>query len=184
MFSPVLYALFINGLVKKLQESKLGIVLSELVTLESLLYADDIVLITDDKFKLQQMLDIVAEYAKKWRFELNPKKSEIVVFGSKYPPKNLTLQLGEHTLETVSCYKYLGIELTRTLKWTPYTERILEKATRNMQKTWAMGIPGGFLGIKVSVMKRRSILEYGCEIWGLAPSQILRDCKYRWDENS
>ena len=51
VLSPVLYALFINGLVKKLQESKLGIVLSELVTLESLLYADDIVLITETKPK-------------------------------------------------------------------------------------------------------------------------------------
>ena len=58
VLSPVLYALFINGLVKKLQESKLGIVLSELVTLESLLYAADMVLITDDKLKLQQMLTL------------------------------------------------------------------------------------------------------------------------------
>jgi hypothetical protein len=45
VLSPVLYALFINGLVRKLQSSKLGVPLNASQTLECLLYADDIVLL-------------------------------------------------------------------------------------------------------------------------------------------
>ena len=74
---------------------------------EYLLFADDIV-IAENRYKLQALLDIVAEYAKKWRFEINPKKSGVVVFGLRYPPRNLTFNLGEHTLDT-DC-KYLGLK--------------------------------------------------------------------------
>jgi hypothetical protein len=170
VLSPLLYALFINGLVTELNKSGLGVEISEGKLLSALLYADDIVLISENKWKLQKMLDIVYEYSKKWKFELNPKKSEVVVFGLRYPPRNLVMNLGEHKLKTVKMYKYLGIELTRTLDWRPYTKRILEKARKNMTQTWAMGISGGFMTVKTGELVWtslvRSIVEYGCEVWG------------------
>jgi len=61
VLSPVLYALFINGLVRKLQSSKLGVPLNASQTLECLLYADDIVLLAENKTKLQALLDLVAD---------------------------------------------------------------------------------------------------------------------------
>ena len=39
-----------------------------------LLYADDIVLLAERRRDLQDMLDIVTSYSKKWRFRVNPKK--------------------------------------------------------------------------------------------------------------
>jgi len=78
VLSPVLYALFINGLVRKLQSSKLGVPLNASQTLECLLYADDIVLLAENKTKLQALLDLVADYARKWRFELIPRKAELL----------------------------------------------------------------------------------------------------------
>jgi len=138
VLSPILYAFFINGLIDELKQAQLGVEISPEVLIDCLLYADDIVLITDSKEKLQRMLDIVTEYARKWRFELNPKKSEVVVFGMRYPPRDLQMKLGQHILKQVGQYKYLGIELTRTLfKWNIYTKSILEKATRNMAHVWA-----------------------------------------------
>jgi hypothetical protein len=102
------------------------------------------------------------------------KKSGIVVFG--LPKKNFSLKLGEHEVDTVEFYKYLGIELTRTLNFKLYTERILEKASRNMQRVLAMGVAGGFLGHKLAetVWKSlvRSVLEFGCEVWGLCPPKF------------
>ena len=47
------------------------------------MYADDIVLIAKNEKELQKMIDIVVKYSHKWRFELNNKKTEIVIFGSK-----------------------------------------------------------------------------------------------------
>jgi hypothetical protein len=171
VLSPLLYALFINGLVKELNALNLGVSLNEKEQkLSTLLYADDIVLVTDSRYKLQRMLDAVTTYAKKWRFELNPKKSEVVVFGVKYPPRNVTWKLGDNNIKQVTQYKYLGIELTRTLKWRPYIKRVLAKARRNMTQALAMGVSGGYMSTRLAcvVWKSlvRSIIEYGCEIWG------------------
>ena len=76
VLSPILYALFINGLIDQLNRANLGVEITPGYILACLLYADDIVLLADDKKNLQKMLDIVSEYARKWRFKLNPKKRE------------------------------------------------------------------------------------------------------------
>ena len=182
MYSPLLYALFINGLVTKLREMKLGVPLGDGKTLEILLYADDIVLLAENKVNLQEMLEVAAEYARQWRFEINPKKSGVVVFGKRYPPRKLTLRVGEIEIQ----YKYLGIELTRTLRWKPYTDRILEKANRNLQKSWAMGISGGYLGARTAMViwssLVRSVVEYGAEIWGEGLLPQFEKLQCRMDE--
>lgn len=170
ILSPLLYALFINGLVKEINTLNKGINITSEKKLSTLLYADDIVLISDNRYALQQMLDTVSAYAKKWRFELNPRKSEVVVFGERFPPRNVIWKLGEHTIKQVPQYKYLGIELTRTLKWNTYLKRILTKAKKNMTQALGMGIRGGYTRIRLAniiwMSLVRSIIEYGCEIWG------------------
>jgi hypothetical protein len=178
VLSPLLYAIFINGLVKELNELNIGVEIEkEGKTLSSLLYADDIVLIADDRYNLQTMLNTVTKYAKKWRFELNPKKSEVVVFGQKYAPRNIKWKLGDKIIKQVTQYKYLGIELNRKLNWSPYLKRVLGKARRNMTRSMAMGIKGGFLTPRLAnilwMSLVRSIIEYGCEIWGNTSSTHL-----------
>jgi hypothetical protein len=105
-----------------------------------------------------------------WRFELNPKKSQVVVFGTRQPPRHVKWKLGDNDIEQVGQYKYLGIELTRTLRWNAYLKRILAKAQRNMTQALAMGVSGGFMSTRLAniiwMSLVRSILEYGCEIWG------------------
>jgi len=170
ILSPLLYALFINGLVREINSLNKGIHITQEQKLSALLYADDIVLMCENRYDLQDMLDVVSKYAKKWRFELNPKKSEVVVFGTKYPPRNVEWKLGESKIKQVTKYKYLGIELTRTLKWHPYIKRVLAKAKRNMTQALAMGISGGCMTVRMAnivwMSLVRSIVEYGCEIWG------------------
>ena len=117
----------LNGLVRELNKLNKGVEIEEGQRINSLLYADDIVLMAENRYQLQEMLDVVAAYAKKWRFELNPKKSEVVVFGLKRAPRNIGWKLGENDIKQVTQYKYLGIELTRTLRWAPYFKRILAK---------------------------------------------------------
>src|SRR5690349_7714712 len=113
----------------------------------------------ENRAQLQQMLDSVANYAKKWRFELNPKKSEVVVFGAKRAPRNVVWRLGEHNIKQVTQYKYLGIELTRTLRWRPYINRVLGKAKRNMTQALAMGVSGGFMSTRLACIVWKSLVR-------------------------
>jgi hypothetical protein len=171
ILSPLLYALFINGLIKELKRLDIGVEIEEGgEKLNSLLYADDIVLLAQNRQDLQKLMNAVTDYARKWRFELNPKKSEVVVFGMKRAPRNIVWKLGEHVVKQVNQYKYLGMELTRTLNWNSYIKRIVSKAKRNMTQALGMGISGGFMTVRMActVWKSlvRSVLEYGCEVWG------------------
>ena len=80
VLSPLLYALFINGLAESLKQQHQGVWMWER-QVGILLYADDIVLIADSPQQLQQMLDITAEYASQWQFRFNtkPGKSDVVI---------------------------------------------------------------------------------------------------------
>lgn len=168
VLSPVLFAIFINGLAKTIKESNLGIDIGENLNLSILLYADDIVLISDNCKNLQKMMDLVSSYAYRWRFQLNRKKSEVVVFGKTRARRKWRLSGGE--VRTVGHYKYLGIEFTSTLNWGPYVNRIVKKARRNMVKAWAMGVSGGYtsvsLGVKIWKSLVQSVVDYGSEFWG------------------
>ena len=179
VLSPLLYAIFINGLVRELKELNCGIEIGDNneVNICSLLYADDIVLMAEDRYTLQLLMSTVANYAKRWKFELNPKKSEVVIFGRVRAPRNIVWKLGENVIKQVKQYKYLGIELTRTLRWGPYLKRVFTKAKRNMTQALAMGIKGGFMSTRLAntiwTSLVRSIIEYGCEIWGDHPTPDL-----------
>ena len=83
----------------------------------------------------------------------------------KRAPRNIRWKLGEHNIKQVTQYKYLGIELTRTLRWAPYFKRILAKGKRNMTQALAMGIRGGFMTTRLAriiwMSLVRSVIEYG-----------------------
>ena len=46
-----------------------------------LMFADDIVLIAENRLDLQLLMDITLEYSRKWRFNFNYEKSAVVIFG-------------------------------------------------------------------------------------------------------
>ena len=44
------------------------------------MYADDLALLARSPGELQLMMNIITQYAKKWRFEINPTKTKILCF--------------------------------------------------------------------------------------------------------
>ena len=82
VLSPLLYAVYVNGLHDALRKHGLGVrIYGRLIPL--LLYADDIVLLASNAAELQRMLRVVSDYAYKWRFEVNHGKSGVVASGCK-----------------------------------------------------------------------------------------------------
>ena len=80
--SPLLFSLFINELTKDIIESgKHGIQLApDLIELLILLFADDVVLLSDSVFGLQTQLNVLFNTAKRLDLIVNLDKSNIVVF--------------------------------------------------------------------------------------------------------
>ena len=77
--SPTLFNIFLNDLANELNALNLGMQMEDL-KICVLLHADDIVIISENEEKLQELLDHVHELCKKWQLDLNIDKTQIVHF--------------------------------------------------------------------------------------------------------
>ena len=100
--SPILFSVFINDLLKEVEQTGLGIHLNSRKTVGGMLFADDFVGISDSEESLQKLIDVVYSYCSKWRIRANLSKSAVMVFSKD--AVNGCLKWGEYRLPIVSSY--------------------------------------------------------------------------------
>ena len=103
--SVVEYATLIDEISKELRKRAQGVTTAPGTKIDSLLWMDDVCLIHRDRDKLQQMLHITNQVAKKYHIEFEAAKCKVVTIG-KGPSSKPTLN--GQILEEVEAYKYLG----------------------------------------------------------------------------
>eukprot|EP00732_Lithocolla_globosa_P004946 Lithocolla_globosa_v1_NODE_4798_length_1362_cov_174.227238.p1 type:complete len:209 gc:universal NODE_4798_length_1362_cov_174.227238:1059-433(-) len=91
VLSPLFFNLFINGLIKEVNDCKTGLSFAGTEKkLACALFADDIALLDTTPQGLQKLLKAVEDYAKKWRFrfatEADDPKCKVVVYYPTTPP--------------------------------------------------------------------------------------------------
>jgi hypothetical protein len=94
LLSPILFALYINDLAQEIKKENLGakLVMHKDGRISILMFADDIVLASEDKRKLEKLMDTMYQYSLKWRFSFNYEKCAVVVFDAS--TKNREIKLG------------------------------------------------------------------------------------------
>ena len=128
--SPTLFGLYINDLVNSLKEGSQGITIEELVIV-CLLYADDLVLISESEEDLQNMLNIVHDWCLKWRMKVNVSKSKIVHYRVRgHEQSSFDFKLGGQSLEIKDRYPYLGVVLDAHLNFDTTSGVLAESAGR------------------------------------------------------
>ena len=86
-FSMRLYVAYNNDLLDELQSSDLGAgISSPRVNLCCPAYADDIAIVAIHKRSMQSMLNITATHSSRWRYDFNPQKSHVLIFGPDIDP--------------------------------------------------------------------------------------------------
>jgi hypothetical protein len=182
--SPLLFAIFINSLAKRVKNKKvrkgkrvkaknekrekrsLGVEVpdrKERVCI--LLYADDIVLLAQSAKDLQALMDVVTKHGRKWRYECNKKKSQVMVFGAAGSPRwaraRKPWKLGGNTIKEVNKYKYLGIwfERCNTARFRESKTKMVQAARRKMRAAWGMGVRGGVCTAKLSSLIWKSLVR-------------------------
>ena len=121
--SPILFSVFVNDLLKEIEQTGLGIQLSSGKTVGGMLFADDFVGISDSKESLQKLLDVVYSYCSKWRLRANVSKNAVMVFSKD--TVNGCWKWGEYSLPIVSSYSYLGIDFSRNGAWDMHIRKLL-----------------------------------------------------------
>lgn len=135
--------------------------------LQLLLFADDIVLFADSAEELQRMLEMLEEYCKQWRFEINVGKSKVMVVGGG--EEEGEWRYGGKEMGRVSEYKYVGVMVSEDGGWKKAAQRVVEKAgAASKAMRWWLGRHWGVSPrAKVDVWSAvvGAQLRYGSEVW-------------------
>ena len=148
------------------------------------LFADDIVLFTDDPRKLQNQIYSLHLYCRHKYLEINSDKTKILVFGQKSLSVTDSLEIGPKSLEIVNKYKYLGTWLCWNCDFKECLSQINKKANKslcNLQtKIVSLGITNVNILLTLINTLIKPILIYNSEIWGLYDVHQLEkiQCKY------
>ena len=113
ILSPMLFNLYLNEIPFLLDRGDADpIVLPNGYHLSCLLYADDLVLISQSAEGLENALSILSEYCitKHWLLLVNPKKTKIMIFEKEYRKSTLNkhcCHINRHNIEIVNNYAFI-----------------------------------------------------------------------------
>ena len=113
LLSPTLFNIFIDALLKQLEDSSLGMRIDKCL-FNSFVYADDVTVFSTSPCDIQKLIDICTCYSKKWRFSFGHKKTQSMIVGkcSLYPTPSW--QLNGLKITTSDSITILGSEFTES----------------------------------------------------------------------
>ena len=192
--SPLLFNIFINDLSNKIISGcniDIDAPLLNDTPIGSLLYADDLVILSESPQGLQNSLNLLDDYTKEWFLEVNPTKTKCLTFSrGRKTVSDFNFNLGEIPLKTCDSYCYLGTTFTRSGSFKVASEALNDKAIgamfsllRNIYKHTATSID-----IMINLYDKMilPISIYNCEVWGcrLIPSNPKNDKPFNRDNLS
>ena len=172
IISPRLFNLYLSDMHEFFDDSH-GINIGG-YTIKHLLYADDLVLVSESPSNMQSLLNSLSEYCKKWHLLINSAKSKVMIFppnGRKKSVENDLFFFNNDALENVTSYKYLGhiISNSRRTHSMMY-DHLATKAQCAMHALKeriksTVGYLPPTISIKMFDTHILPILDYNSEIW-------------------
>ena len=168
ILSPTLFSLYINDLPDLFNSECYPVCINN-SPLSSLLYADDLVLISESAEGLQNCIDKLDNYCEKWNLTINLDKTKIMSFnksGRKIIKDMFTFR--NATIEQTMEYKYLGIIFKPSGVFSEAINLLCKKASkaifciRKMLFSDKMNVPAH---IRLFESCISPILLYCSEIW-------------------
>ncbi|UYV78735.1 hypothetical protein LAZ67_16002604 [Cordylochernes scorpioides] len=124
ILSPILFNLYIND-IPHIPQCRLA------------LFADDTALLSSSRSpdilisRLQNYLEIICNWCDKWKLNLNPKKSQAIIFppqnSFKFTPRT-NLIIYSSPINWTQQVKYLGVTFDSKLKFTSHVKDIIRKS--------------------------------------------------------
>ena len=185
--SPVLFSLFINDLALDIiNNGRHGVSLSsDFVQLVILLFADDMILISETVIGLQTQLNSLFSAASRLQLKVNMNKSNIVMFRKAgYLGARERWIYDGCMMRVVNSYKYLGICFSTRLSFYHACQDLVSRAKRallcimsKLYRTDCNSINGFWfvLFLKIFDAQVQPIVLFGAEIWGLDSSSSVID---------
>ena len=172
--SPILFSLFLNDIENFLLDNdKFGINIFDesiqgYLKLVVLLYADDTVLFAESEEELQQLLFEFQSYCSRWKLNVTPDKSKIVIFGNR-SARRAVFTLNDQIVEVVDNFKYLGVQFSKSRSFSQTKKHVVSQARKALlglyRKIRNLDLP---IDCQLKLFDNTivPILTYGSEVWG------------------
>jgi hypothetical protein len=129
----------INELIFTLVNEDIGARING-TNVSTIVYADNIVLLSPVDSHLQRLLDICDEFSKNWRIRFNAKKSNIMEIGPQFF-KNSTFFINNNLISKVDEIIYLGVKINNKLS---FNDHAIEKFVEVQKSVFSLS----FLGLQ------------------------------------
>ena len=81
--SPLLFNLFVNDISQELKDNSCEPIKLQQKDINCLMYADDLLIISETEAGLDNSLQRLEKYAKRWKLKISQKKTKIMVFNKQ-----------------------------------------------------------------------------------------------------
>ena len=180
LLSPYLFNIFLEQIMSEALEGFETAVSINGKPITNLRFADDIALITNSMEKLSELTERLDKASAKMGMEINGEKCKIMQIGKKnnmQDADNIDIQVGNHTIEKVNDFKYLGAYISDNARCEKEIKTRLAMALASMvkyNKIWRN--KKITVNTKVRLLKAviTSIALYGCQSWTLSKEMEKR----------
>jgi len=170
--SPLLFTIYIDELLLRLQKSKCGCFIGNTFC-GAMGYADDVVLLAPTATSLRNMLRICLEYGKDYNVLFNPDKTKLIIYtGREQPYKCPKISFAGKYIEPVAYDKHLGFPVGNITPAYIMTQAINDFLVRvNMVKSHFNHLPPDVI---YRLFKTYCMPLYGCPLWDYSKKSIDR----------
>ena len=168
--SPNMFRRMLSDLSSYL-EQEAGIVFNGSDILLHMLWADDLILVSESKEGLQSQLNGVFNFCKRSQMIVNSLKTKIMLFGKK---EECNFIFNGKQLEVVQDYKYLGVIFNSVCRSNGSVFKEMKDYTRDkalkacfscFKKLSSIGKVTPKIGFKLFDSFVSPVIDYACEIW-------------------
>ena len=175
--SPNLFNIFLNDLPNNF-DNTCDPVLLQNQSLNMLMYADDVVLLSTSERGLQNCVNKLAKFSRQWKMTLNTQKTKVLVFNKSGRLKNIKIKYEDEYLESVKQYTYLGINFMASGSFQNGKKELYNKGFKalfKLRKVFSSESPKPKTLLHIFNHTIKPILLYGSEIWGYFPIKKHKD---------
>ena len=174
VLSPFLFNLYVNDLKDNINVDRVSVHQ----------FADDIETTVKGgrkrqlEIRLQQSIDQVEAWSKRWRIKLNTGKTKVLYFTNKKKDKTLRVRVGDQVVESTQSARFLGVDFRNDGNGCDHAKRIIAEANKRRRHIFNLA-RNGIVPVKhiVSVYKAyiRPLFEYCHVAWGGNISASLKE---------
>ena len=128
--SPILFNIYINDLFSELEKcNKTPVTIDDKTNIHALMFADDLIIVSTTQKGLQDSLDKLCEYCRKWDLKVNLAKTKCVVFSRGRCKLDSKFVFDKKEVEYANSFKYLGVSIDHRGNFSPTMKDLSTKAT-------------------------------------------------------